>query len=299
MKVLEAIKFLKESFLRSGIKDPLYDAQKIIAFYLEIPFLELNLHADRLLTDKEYALMVKAGKRRAEHEPLQYIFGKAYFMDLDLFVGKGVLIPRKETELLVEKVLADFPQFSTNHDAETISMLDIGTGSGNIAISIAKHRPDWHIQAVDISPQALKIGRENARRHNVKVSFRKSDLFKGIVGLYDVIIANPPYISEDDYGSLDQEIIAYEPESALVARENGLYYYRRILREAKKYLRTAGVIYFEIGFDQGDRLRKLASEYGYRIIDMIKDYQHFDRVVKLARVRNSDYTEAKEVLWKN
>ena len=271
--IRESLDLLTAIFKKHDLENPLFDACQIVAHHAGIPHLELNLHYDRILDSQVKRAIEESAERRARYEPLQYIFGEACFMGLCFRVTNEVLIPRPETELLVEKIL--------NENERELSLLDIGTGSGNIAVSIAKSRTHWEIVATDISPQALDIARQNAERNGVEIDFYLADLFPAIDKSYDVIVSNPPYIPELEYRELSPEVREFEPQNALLAEEEGLSFYRRILEGANNRLKPGGVIYFEIGYNQGERIKGLAGRYNYRVIDIIRDYQQFDRVVKL------------------
>ncbi len=274
--VFQALEIITKLFQKHDLVNPREDAQQIIAHYLQIPLLELNLHRERLLSDEECLLISRSVKRRCLHEPLQYIFGHVCFMGYDFLVDRSVLIPRKETELLVEKIYSDH-----KNSAAKKTVLDIGTGSGVIAISLAKLLPEWRIEASDYSAAALSVARKNNVRNRVEIQFFHSDLFKSIDKSYDVIVSNPPYIAEQEYKTLSRQIRLYEPEEALLAAESGCYYYRRILQEALMYLNPGGLIYLELGYNQADMIRSIAEQLNYRIIDILRDYQQIERIAKL------------------
>ena len=272
--IRQALQYMEDIFQDKGLDNSQYDARNIVSQITRIPQLELNLHYHRLLTSDESATIIQCALRRVSYEPLQYIFGETCFMGFDFQVNHDVLIPRKETELLVERVVQD------NEGNKTL--LDIGTGSGNIALSISKLRSSWQVDACDISEKALQVARTNALSLGVEVNFILSDLFSEIRKSYDLIVSNPPYISPEDYNNLSPEVKSFEPQEALLASENGYYYYRRILHEATGHLNPGGLIYFEIGYNQGSGINKIAEKLDYRVVDIQRDYQHFDRIVKLS-----------------
>ena len=189
-----------------------------------------------------------------EGKPLQYIVGTAPFYDLTLKVNKDVLIPRFETEYLVEKTL----NYAKKYFSNKINILDIGTGSGAIAISLKKHL-DSNVTASDISAKALEIAKENAINNNAKITFIKSDIFENIKGKFDIIISNPPYIAYDE--EIEDIVKNNEPHIALYAKDNGLYFYKKIINQAKKYLNKKSILAFEIGMTQGHSLKEYASIY--------------------------------------
>ena len=189
-----------------------------------------------------------------EGKPLQYIVGTAPFYDLTLKVNKDVLIPRFETEYLIEKTI----NYAKKYFSNKINILDIGTGSGAIAISLKKHL-DSNVTASDISLEALKIAKENAKQNNVEITFIHSNIFENIKGKFDVIISNPPYIAYDE--KIDDIVKNNEPHLALYADDNGLYFYKEIIKKAKKYLNKKSILAFEIGMTQGHSLKEYASIY--------------------------------------
>ncbi len=189
-----------------------------------------------------------------EGKPLQYIVGTAPFYDLTLKVNKDVLIPRFETEYLIEKTI----NYAKKYFSNKINILDIGTGSGAIAISLKKHL-DSNVTASDISAKALEIAKENAINNNAKITFIKSDIFENIKGKFDIIISNPPYIAYDE--EIEDIVKNNEPHIALYAKDNGLYFYKKIINQAKKYLNKKSILAFEIGMTQGHSLKEYASIY--------------------------------------
>jgi release factor glutamine methyltransferase len=257
----------------------------------------LSLYLDRKLPlDKQKSGLVSSVlKRRMRGEPLQYILGKTEFMGLEFRVNKEVLIPRQETEILVEtvirKVRESAPACPAGRSLRVMPLriLDIGTGSGCIAISLAKFLPQAEIYAMDISIGALKIAKENARLHDVNINCIHSDLFSSnelLVSGYDYIVSNPPYIPASQILRLQREI-KYEPLIALDGKSDGLDYYRRIINDAYRYLKEGGLLILEIGFNQARHIENIFQKSGnFEIIDKVKDYNGIDRMV-VARVRNA------------
>ena len=210
-------------------------------------------------------------KKYDDGYPLQYALGEWEFYGLTFKVDERALIPRFETEIIVDYII--------NASWTKNNILDIGTGTGAIALSLGKNLNQSNILASDIKDEALSLAKENKERLNISnVSFIKSDLFKEIFGKFDIIISNPPYINETDYDSLDKRLY-YEPKSALFSEENGLYFYKRIVREAKNYLIDGGRLVFEIGYDQKKSLFNLLNEFDFKNIECIKDYNNFDRFI--------------------
>ena len=228
---------------------------------------------EKEISESQFNIISAMSSRRLKNEPLQYILVETEFYGFRIKVSKDVLIPRPETELLVEKII--------HNEKESDSILDIGTGSGAIVIALAKNLSCKKIDAVDISENALHIAKQNALNNNVIINFFRSDVFENINDKYDLIISNPPYISRFEYEQLPEEITAYEPISALQAENNGLYFYEKILEDAKDYLTESGKIYFEIGYDQAKMITQIAKKYGFSDIQVFKDLNSFDRIMRI------------------
>ena len=216
----------------------------------------------------------EALERLKNGEPVQYIVGDTNFYGNIIKVNKDVLIPRPETEELVEKT---YNYIKENFD-ENIDILDIGTGSGCIPIALKKLLPSSNLTGVDISEKALKTAEENKLINNVLITFIQSNLFQNVKGKYDVIISNPPYIREDE--EIMDIVKNNEPHLALYAKDNGLYFYKEILKEAHNYLKEKFIIAFEIGEEQGSDITTIAKEYfpDSKVI-LEKDLRHLDRFV--------------------
>lgn len=209
----------------------------------------------------------------SQHRPAQYIIGKADFHDLEFAVDERVLIPRPETEELVDLILQE-------NSRAGLRILDIGTGSGAIAISLAKASPDWEVVAVDISEDALAVAQENARSNQVSVQFIQSDVLQAVTGQFDIIVSNPPYISPDDKDEVGANVLTSEPHLALFAEEDGLAIYRQIAEQAGTFLKENGKLYFEIGYKQGQALTDLLSlHFPEKRVRVIKDQFGQDRKV--------------------
>ena len=210
-------------------------------------------------------------RRRIQKEPISQIIGLRKFWNSNFYINETVLDPRPESELIVEKVL----EFSDTN----LSLIDLGTGSGCLAISIALERPNFKIFASDISPDALKIAEINSRYHKTPITFIKSDWFSEINNTFDIIIANPPYISENEYKSLPISIRRFEPKIALTAGINGLDCFKKIIMEFHKYLKPNGIIFMEIGYSQKRIIEELFIKYGYKNISFFNDLSGKARVV--------------------
>lgn len=216
--------------------------------------LDFILHQNKEVTESDQKILESIMAQLEDHRSPQYITGKAYFRDLELAVDERVLIPRPETEELVDLVLKE------NSKAD-LRVLDIGTGSGAIAISLKSARPDWQVTASDISQGALQLAEENSKLNQVSLDFVESDVFGQITGTFDVIISNPPYIAYGDKDEVGMNVLASEPHLALFADEDGFAIYRQIIEGAGEHLSENGKLYFEIGYKQGDGLRTLLSKH--------------------------------------
>ncbi|MCO4468743.1 methyltransferase [Streptococcus infantarius subsp. infantarius] len=216
--------------------------------------LDFILHQNKEVTESDQKILESIMAQLEDHRSPQYITGKAYFRDLELAVDERVLIPRPETEELVDLVLKE------NSKAD-LRVLDIGTGSGAIAISLKSARPDWQVTASDISQGALQLAEENSKLNQVSLNFVESDVFGQITGTFDVIISNPPYIAYGDKDEVGMNVLYSEPHLALFADEDGFAIYRQIIEGAGEHLSENGKLYFEIGYKQGDGLRALLSKH--------------------------------------
>ncbi len=261
-----------------GFDETRLHAELLLAHVLGLKRLQLYLQFDRPLTPDELASFKRVFKRRLDHEPLQYILGETEFMGITLAVAPGALIPRPETELLVEKVVAHVRSL----DRESVRVLDVGTGSGNIAIAVARLAPSARVTAVDHSPEALTIARLNVERHHEKhVSVRQGDVRQGVwdADSYDVVVSNPPYIAIDEYLKLQPEVRDHEPRIALTDEGDGLSFYRTLFALAAKVLGSGGRLFCEIGYGQADAIGLLASSAGIQVLDIFPDLAGIPRVL--------------------
>ena len=255
------------------------DAELLLLHTLEIPRTTLVAHANRELTPTQQALYEKTIARRLRHEPIQYITGQQEFYGLTLKVTPAVLIPRPETEHLVEAVLKLLPP------NQPLKIADIGTGSGAIAIALAAHLPQAAITALDISTEALAVAAANARDHNVadRIRFLQSNLLSALIHegeTYDAIVSNPPYVPTSDRDTLHPQVRNHEPPTALYAGETGLDIYRRLIPQAHNALKPTGLLALEIGHGQRADLTALLADW--QNVSFINDLQQIPRVA-LAR----------------
>lgn len=235
---------------------------------------DLLVHGDRLVTGEEWERVRELLVLRARHVPLQRILGSQNFMGLDFAVGEGVLIPRQDTEILVEEAMRRL------HDGMRI--LDLCTGSGCILISLLHYSNDCGGVGADLSEVALEIARKNAERLLEKgrdITFVQGDLFEAVEGRFDLIVCNPPYIRSDVIPTLMPEVRDHEPLMALDGGEDGLRFYREIAARCGAFLERGGELFFEIGCDQAEAVQGLLENAGFREVEVVQDYAGLDRVV--------------------
>jgi release factor glutamine methyltransferase len=275
-KLLEIMNLSKEYLEKKGIESAKLNAELIIAEILKIKRLDIYLNYERPMIDEEIVKIREWIKRRGDKEPLQYILGKEEFYGLTFRVNKAVLIPRQDTEILVEKAVEKLK------NREKPKVLDIGVGSGAISISIAYNVTDSVVLGVDISDDAICVARENMELNEIKnLKLIKSNIFENInYNEFDMIISNPPYIPDYEYETLMREVKEHEPKMALVADDNGYFFYKKIINEGKNYLVSGGVILFEVGYNQAQKIGELFRLDGnYKDIEIFKDYAKIERVV--------------------
>lgn len=254
-----------------GIEDASVDAWLLLAYVTGITRTYFLAEGGSLLTGEQQEQYAELISRRGRHIPLQHLTGEQEFMGLSFLVNEHVLIPRQDTEILVEETLGRL--------GSGMRVLDLCTGSGCIAISLKKLGEDLQVDAADISGEALAVAAENAKRLDVEVRLIQSDLFENISEQYDVIVSNPPYIRTDVIETLSEEVRLHEPYGALDGRDDGLYFYRRIIRESRTYLNQNGWLLFEIGYDQADEVTALMSGNGFSDVTVVRDLAGLDRVV--------------------
>lgn len=271
MTLREAYEYGQKRLEAAEIDDAIIDAWYLLEFVTGISramyFLRMNenMTADQEVQYKEYL------ETRANHIPLQHITGVQEFMGLEFCVNEHVLVPRQDTEVLVESVL----------EILTLGMevLDMCTGSGCIIISLAKLGKAVKATGVDISEEALKVAKKNVEKLEAEVTLLHSDLFENVEGKYDVIVSNPPYICTSVIEELKEEVKFHDPFLALDGKEDGLFFYRKIVDESLKYLKPSGKLYFEIGHDQGEDVKQLMENAGFFNVTVKKDLAGLDRVV--------------------
>ena len=274
MNALDKLRKSKEFLEKFSIKDATRNAELIIAHCLGID--RASLYRDNPIITED--LISKADeflRRRAKKEPLQYILGFTEFYGLRIKVGSGVLIPRPETELLVEEAIKLF----TVH-CSLFTVLDLCTGSGCLALALAKEFPEAKVYGADTSEVAIRYAKENVELNHINnVTFLKGNLFEPLKTLvFDLIVSNPPYISKDDIKNLQLEVRDWEPVEALDGGIDGLDYYRMIISGARGYLKGNGYLILELGAGQSDAVRKMAEDEGFKNISLVKDYAGIERI---------------------
>ena len=267
------LKWTEQYFREKGIESARLDAEVLLSHVLEKERIFLYVHFDEPLVAEELAAYKSAIKRRIGHEPVAYITGTKEFMGLPFRVTPEVLIPRPDTEILVEAVLKRLPQGVSR-------LADIGTGSGAIAVSLAANNEELSIEAVDISPAALKVAAENAVALGTveRVSFLEGDMLAPLSGTYQAVVSNPPYIPRADMLTLEPDVKDYEPQGALFGGEDGLDFYRQ-LAGCGEFLAEGGFVAVEVGIGEAEAVAALFTSKGLVRPEIIKDYAGIDRVV--------------------
>ena len=267
-----------ETLSSENIPDAKVDARILLEYACKTDRNALFLHGDMEVKDEDEKTYLELLSKRIMHIPLQYLTGEQEFMGLTYKVNESVLIPRQDTECLVEIVL--------KHLHDGMRILDMCTGSGCILISLLHYSNDCEGVGVDLSEEALNVARDNAERlsnngisEKMNVNFVHSDLFENIDGNFDIIVSNPPYIKTEVIKGLMPEVKDYEPMMALDGMEDGLYFYRKIIKSAKEHLSRGGQLFFEIGHDQGQEVSDLMRKEGYTCVEVEKDLAGLDRVV--------------------
>ncbi len=272
MNYREAYETGKGALAAAGIEEAELDARLLLEEICGTDRNTLLVHGDRNVTEEELAQYKEMLEKRSAHIPLQQIIGRQSFMGLDFYVDENVLIPRQDTELLVEEALQEL------HDGMRI--LDMCTGSGCILLSLLKYSNDCEGIGADISEEALKVAERNRVQLGLEnAAFIRSDLFEAVEGKFDLLVSNPPYICSDVIDTLMPEVREHEPRQALDGSADGLHFYRRILADCRAYLKPGGMLLFEIGYDQGEAVKRLMEENGFLEVEVKKDYGGLDRVV--------------------
>ncbi len=271
--LLKLLRWTTEYFAGKAIDNPRLDAELLLAHVLKLDRVGLYLNFERPLIAAELDVIRPLVKRRGQREPLQYLLGSTEFWSLAFEVTPAVLIPRADTEILVEEALS--------HAEPAGQLLDVGTGSGAIAISIASELPDWQVSALDISVEALRVAQRNAQKHDLagRLQFLHADLAELPQQQYDLIVSNPPYIAQAEWDSLMPEVRCFEPQSALLAEKDGLDCYHKLAAQAPTRLTPGGWLLVEIGYQQAAAVQQLFSAVGLQEVFVRDDYAGQPRVV--------------------
>ena len=271
--LLKLLRWTTDYFTTKGIDNPRLDAELLLVHLLELDRVGLYMNYDRPLTAAELDKIRPLVQQRGKREPLQYLLGSTEFWSLNFNVSPAVLIPRADTEILVEEAI--------KRAGTKGQLLDVGTGSGAIAISLATELPEWQITGLDISTAALAVAAKNIDINRVKkqVQLVQGDLAKLPAHQYDLIVSNPPYIAQHEWDNLMPEVRCFEPQLALLAKNDGLECYQQLTRQAKTKLKTNGWLLVEIGYNQATAVTALFAAAGLKHIYMREDYAGQPRVV--------------------
>lgn len=284
-RISELLNVTAEHLAERNFENSRLNAEQLLAHTLNLTRIDLYLNFDRPLTRSELARFRQSVQRRLHHEPLQYIIGETEFFSLPFKVNPHVLVPRPETERLVETVI-EFHENELRNNTKKMRVLDLGTGSGCIAVAIARHVERAHIVAVDISADAVDTARENAGLNGVaeRIDFITGDAFEIFAeepsDKMDVIVSNPPYVSPSEYEALPEEIRNYEPEVALKDGPDGLEFYRKITDLAPRLLAPGGMLAVEVGMEQAQSVQEMFSQNQLLSVEIINDLNDIQRVVR-------------------
>lgn len=261
-----------EKLVEAGIDEAKLDARLLLEYICHTDRNTLLVHGDSERNEMEEQFYRMCIEKRATRIPLQHITGEQEFMGLTFRVNQHTLIPRQDTEILVEEGM--------RHMYDGMRILDMCTGSGCILLSLLKYSNECEGTGVDISEEALKVARENAQRLGLKAEFIQGDLFEPVPEKkFDMIVSNPPYIETAVIETLMPEVREHEPMQALDGMEDGLFFYRKIVEKAPGFMGKGGCLLFEIGYNQGEAVSKLMTEQGFKEVEVVKDYAGLDRVV--------------------
>lgn len=271
MTYRELFEYGKKQLEDAGIEEAALDARLLLEYICHTDRNALLVHGDSVRSNLEEQFYRMVIEKRAQRIPLQHITGQQEFMGLTFKVNEHVLIPRQDTEILVEEAM--------RYLSDGMRILDICTGSGCILLSLLKYSNECEGLGVDISDDALAVARENAQNLGLETEFRHSDLLEKVEGKFDMIVSNPPYIETTVIDTLMPEVREHEPMLALDGREDGLYFYRRIVEQCTSYMTRGARLFFEIGYDQGEAVKDMMIHKGFCEVEIIKDYAGLDRVV--------------------
>jgi len=264
----------KDFLDEKNVKNAKFSAEVLLSYVLKIKKSDLFLNFDKTISKEfiqKYEYLIN---RRSKKEPIDYIIGKIDFYGCEVLVDKNVLIPRVETEILVDLICKNLEK----EDLDNKILIDICTGSGAIAIAIKKRFPKLKVYGVDISKKALEIAKKNAHLNNVNIFFKIGDLLSPLENIRaDFIVSNPPYVSEIEYKTLDDDVKYFEPKKALIAKDGGLEFYKKIEKQIFKYTKSKAKLFFEIGYSQKKDVLNIFSDKKYVLKQVIKDFSKKDR----------------------
>jgi release factor glutamine methyltransferase len=279
--ILPALRWAGEVLRKGRIDEARLTAELLMCHVLGCERINLYLEFEKILQPPEVDAYVSLIRRRLSHEPLQYITGETNFMGLKIAVDRRALIPRPETEILVEQALG----YCRGRGGTPLSILDVGVGSGNIAIAVARYHPEASVVGIDVSPDALALARSNVRGHRLdrRVALVLADVLNGPLpfptGMFDVVLSNPPYIPSAEVGGLDPEIRLFEPTLATTDGSDGLTFYRKLSALAAALLANGGILMVETGYNQARAVEAIFSGAGLRDTAVVKDLSGVERVV--------------------
>lgn len=272
--IKDLVKQGAEILKQSDVADYAIDSWLLAEHVFHINRMNLYIHPDMETEEQQAKKYLGLIKKRSSHIPLQHLTGVQEFMGMNFIVNENVLIPRQDTEILVEEIIK-----YVNAEKRTLKVLDMCTGSGCIAVSVDKLCENAVVQAVDISEKALDVAEKNNLKHHGNVTFICSDMFEKVDGKFDIIVSNPPYIETEEMKQLMPEVRDHEPGIALDGTEDGLKFYRIICSNLNQYLSEDGAVFFEIGYNQGKTVPELLRQNGFKSVKVIKDLSDNDRVV--------------------
>lgn len=273
MQTIKHLLIEAENLLRKSTENHKLEAKLLLSSVLNIKHGELSLHYSDIVSQENIDAFLNLVSRREKNEPIQHIFGEMDFYNVRVKSDSRALIPRHETEYLIEIICKT--------DKNPQKILDLGTGTGAIAIALAKNFPNAEVLAVDISDEALELAQENIAMNGVKnVKLIKSNWFENVSGKFDIIIANPPYLTKNEWQIAQPEVRNFDPFIALVADDNGMYDLKKIIKQATDFLATDGIMYLETGCNQHEFLTTFAHDY-FKSVESVKDLQKRDRFLTM------------------
>lgn len=277
MKIKEALKKANQILIQNNIDEVFLKSRILLAHILNVEKEYLIIHDDEVLLSLQENEFFEKVNKLCSGVPIQYLTNSQEFMGFNFYVDKNVLIPQPDTEILVENVISIIKNLQKSCQKE-ITVLDLCTGSGIIGVCLKKHLQNVNVLSSDISSNALEIAKKNANLQNVKIDFIKSDLFENIDEKFDVIVSNPPYIKTDKINELSKEV-KNEPRLALDGGQDGLDFYRKIIKESTNFFRKTGYLALEIGYDQKEAVENLFKNFKYKEIKIFKDLSDIERVI--------------------